>query len=823
MSVECPNCEAENPESQRFCGNCGARLFSQKDLSEVTKTLQTPPPLSEKTIAGKYKIIEEIGRGGMGVVYKAKDTKLKRHVALKFLPAELTQNKMAKARFIQEAQAAAALDHPNICMVHEVDEFEDLTFISMSFIEGQSLKDKLESGPLDIDKAKDIILQVAEGLKEAHEKGIVHRDIKPANIMLTKKGQAKIMDFGVAKLSWGIDLTKTSTIIGTVAYMSPEQARGEDVDHRSDIWSLGAMFYEMLTGERPFHKDHEQALIFSILNDKPTSASTLRSEVPSDYERIIEKALEKDLSKRFQIVEEFIKALKSHLLVSSAKDEKSIAVLPFTNMSADPDSVKEIESQTSSSNIYPSKQEKSIVVLPFDDVSPDKDNEYFSDGLTEEIISDLSKIQALRVISRTSAMRLKGTDKSMLTIARELDINYVLEGSVRKAGNDLRITAQLIEASNDAHLWSEKYSGTLDDIFDIQEKVARSIVDALRLKLSPEEKKEISEHLIDNVKAYECYLRARHEYWRLTRESLERGLQHLQKGLEIVGENELLYSAMGILNWQYINGGIDPDERFLHEVEKYAEKVFAINPESPHGHRLMGAIYHQRGEIIEAVKAYKRSLEFDPNNPDTLLEISRIYIGAGKTSEAKTYVERLLGIDPFTPINHCMPGYIAFADGRFDHDDMISYHRRMFTMDPKSPIGRWFHAWSLSWNRRYDEAYKIIDTLVKESPQTIYAQIGLFWKFALQGKKYEALRVVTPEMTAIARSTDFLSRDMAHGYAILNEKETALDWLENTVNRGFINYPLINEYDYLFDNLRSEPRFKKLMERVKHEWENFEV
>ena len=265
MAIKCPKCNADNPDTSRFCADCGTQIVSIKDAS-VTKTIKEPKVSSGKTIARKYKILAELGRGGMGVVYKAKDNRLNRTVALKFLPAELTQDKEARKRFIQEAQAAAALEHPNICTVYEVDESVGQIFISMSYIEGQSLKDKVKGGPMDVEEAKNIVLQVAEGLGEAHKKGIIHRDIKPANIMLTKKGQAKITDFGLAKLSWRTDLTKPSTIMGTVAYMSPEQARGEEVDHKTDIWSLGAMLYEMLTAVRPFKKTQEHALIYEILN-----------------------------------------------------------------------------------------------------------------------------------------------------------------------------------------------------------------------------------------------------------------------------------------------------------------------------------------------------------------------------------------------------------------------------------------------------------------------------------------------------------------------------------------------------------------------------
>ncbi len=421
--MKCPKCNTKNPDDSKFCRECAAPLKPSKD-SSVTKTLQTPKGEFKKgqIIAKKYKIIEKLGEGGMGVVYKAEDTRLGRTVALKFLPSELTRDEEARKRFIQEAKAAAALEHPNICTVYEVDEADVRTFISMSYIEGQSLKDKLKDGPLSIDEAREIASQVAEGLREAHEKGIIHRDIKPANIMLTDKGQAKITDFGLAKLSWGIDLTKPATIMGTVAYMSPEQARGEEVDQRTDVWSLGAMLYEMLTGERPFMKAEEHALIYSILNDEPRPISEIREDIPVYIADAISKTLEKDMAKRFENIHELIHALKQSPLVSFQEAECS------------------------------------IVVLPFEDLSPGRDNEYFSDGLTEEIITDLSQVQELCVISRNSAMALKGTKKNTKTIGKELNVQYVLEGSVRKAGNDLRITAQLIDARSDRHLWANKYA-----------------------------------------------------------------------------------------------------------------------------------------------------------------------------------------------------------------------------------------------------------------------------------------------------------------------------------------------------------------------------
>jgi serine/threonine protein kinase/Flp pilus assembly protein TadD len=739
-----------------------------------------------KTIS-HYKVLEKIGEGGMGVVYKAEDTKLKRTVALKFLPPEWTRDPEAKQRFLREAQAAAALDHPNICTVYEIDESRGRTFISMAYIQGQTLKDKLKFGPLEIQDAKGIVLQIAQGLFEAHQGGIVHRDIKPANIMITEKGRAKITDFGLAKLERDADITQTIAILGTAAYMSPEQAQGGKVDLRSDIWSLGILFYEMLTGHLPFSGETYQGAINAILNENPEPLASFRSDVPEVLDAIIHKALQKDLHGRYQSLEEFMQDLTD----------------PF------------------SSEPVTSPRGNSVVVLPFENISPDKENQYFSDGLTEELIADLSQIKELKVISRTSAMQFKGTDKDLKTIGRQLAVKYVLEGSVRKQGNDLRITAQLIDAENDAHLWGEKYRGTMDDVFDIQEKVSRSIAEALKLKLSPEEDEKIAKRPIANVRAYECYLQARQEIWRFSEEGLERALRLIQKGLEIVGENALLYAAMGTAFWLYVNAGIKPGEAYIQKAEECVEKIFASDPDSPHGHFLRGAIQVHKGHMQEAVRELKLSQAVDPNDADTLLQLARVYLSCGQISAAVRLAKKLLAIDPLNTITYSLPGYIDILEG--DFEKAPDSYRKMSHMDPHNPLSLWFYAWSLSFSGRNEEAYDQIDHLVKIAPGTVYASLGLFIKHALQGKKKESLEAVTPQLELAAKEVEYLSRDMAHGYALIGEKEKALDWLENAVDRGFIAFPFLNDLDPFLQSIRGEERFKRLMERVKYEWEHFEV
>ena len=741
----------------------------------------------EKFVA-HYKILEKIGEGGMGVVYRAEDTRLKRTVALKFLPPELTRDPQAKARFVQEAQAAAALDHPNICAVFEIGEAEGSTYIAMSYVKGQSLKEKIAAGPLSMEEALDIASQVAEGLKEAHERGIIHRDIKPGNIMLTEKGQAKIMDFGLAKLEAGVDLTRTMAVIGTAAYMSPEQARGEEVDHRTDIWSFGATLYEMLTGQKPFGRKTDQAVIYSILNDTTEAVSRIRPEIPRQLDRVIQKALEKDRSRRYQSMTELLKDLKSTLV--------SGFIMP--------------------------KAEKSIIVLPFENISPDPEQEYFCDGMTEEIITDLSHIHDLLVISRSSAMTFKGTKKTIPEIARAVNVRYVLEGSVRKAGNDLRITAQLIDAKNDAHLWAEKYSGTLDDVFDIQEKVSRSIADALKLRLTPDEKRKMAERSISDVTAYEYYLRAYPEILNGTEQTLGRAVKYLQNALDIVGDNALIYSYMAFAYWMYVNIGARQED-YLTKAEECVTKSLALDPTLGKAYAILGWIkmFAPGGKFETGLHHFKKGLELSPEETWALQGIADIYIFSGRISSAIPICEKLLQLDPLDFHTNWIQAALPLYDGRFD--EAARLWLKLYETFPEYPLAQLDTALALAYSGENDQAFEVIDKSASLNPDNVVVRLGLMLKYAIQGDTERAHREATPEFRETCRRDGTYSHNLAGIFAMLKERTEALDWLENAVDRGFINYRFLSEKDCFLANIRDEPRFQKLMERVKYEWEHFEV
>ncbi|MEE9117514.1 MAG: serine/threonine-protein kinase, partial [Calditrichia bacterium] len=446
-------------------------------------------------IISHYKIIEKLGGGGMGVVYKAEDSKLDRFVALKFLPPELTRDEESKKRFIHEAKAASALEHTNICNIHEIDETDDgQIFIVMSSYEGETLKKKIERGPLKIDNAIDITMQIAEGLSRAHEKEIIHRDIKPANIFITEEGVAKILDFGLAKVTGQTQLTQMGSTVGTVAYISPEQARGEKVDHRTDIWALGIVLYEMITGQAPFKGDYEQAIIYSILNEE----ISLSADLSQDISKICKKALAKNPDERYENEEQLIDDLNEIKKEGGDQPAHSNSLPRRNYLKKKPmlaisgvmiiilliTAVFYFDFFKASDGVV-TLERKMIVVLPFANIGNEPEQEFFADGMTEEMITILGNAnpERLGVIARTSSMHYKGRDVTIENIGQELGVGYILEGSVRRQGEQVRIAANLIRVDDQTQLWSKNFDGTMDDIFMLQSNVANQIAEALTVEL----------------------------------------------------------------------------------------------------------------------------------------------------------------------------------------------------------------------------------------------------------------------------------------------------------------------------------------------------
>jgi TolB-like protein/cytochrome c-type biogenesis protein CcmH/NrfG len=470
----------------------------------------------------------------------------------------------------------------------------------------------------------------------------------------------------------------------------------------------------------------------------------------------------------------------------------------------------------------PPVKEKSIIVLPFQNISPDPDQDYFSDGLTEEIITDLSYIDDLLVISRSSAMTFKGTNKTLKEVTAELNVKYALEGSVRKSGNNIRIVAQLIDGANDSHIWADKYTGTLEDVFDIQEKVSRSIAEALKIKLSSKEKKKIDQRPIDNAFAYDCLKRAYPEITSMSKDRIDYGLNLLQKGLEVTGDNAVIYGGMGSAYMQYANIGFETVEN-IAKTEEFLQKALNMNPELPEALFIMGGLKILKdGDAYAGIDHWKRAHRSSPDDPEIMIYLALMYAIIGQKEAAKELVDTIVRIDPINPMCDAVTGWVHFFSGRYEMAQVSLF--AAYKLTPESPMHQFFKALILFYNDRADEAYDFINEVVDESNSNAWTWMTLFIKYAIKrdGEKVVSL-MLTPELVPQMQMDLQNSFHIATFYSYMEEKEEALKWLENSVNRGFINYPLLNEQDKLLDNVREEKHFKLLMERVRHEWENYKI
>jgi len=799
VATKCPKCQADNPETSRFCGNCATALTPGDQPPALIKTLGSPAHiLSEGSlVAGKYRIIKEIGRGGMGEVYLALDTTLGRKVALKILPPEFSSDKDRLKRFQKEAKAASALSHPNIAHIYEIGAEREHHFISMEYIEGRTVSAEIADGPLETGKLLEMAIQIADALHEAHAKGIIHRDIKPENIVLAVSGRPVILDFGLAKVLPPDDLAEVATlsvtvpgaVFGTVPYMSPEQVRGLDVDHRTDLFSFGVLLYEMATGRPAFARQTTAETIEQILLHQPEAVARFNYSVPAELDRIIRKCLEKDREGRYQSAQEILIDLRR--LQSDLRSPEAVAV---------------------------DGSKPSIVVLPFEDFSPAKDNEYFSAGLTDEIITDLSQIEQLRVISRTSAMALKGKARNVKTIARELNVKYVLQGSVRKAGNKLRITAQLVDAVDDTLLWATKLNGTLNQVFDIQEEVSRAVLQAFNVRLTPEQNKGLVDRPIQDPHAYESYLRARYAIWSWTPDAFAEAERDLQKSLELQGENELLYATLGWVRVMSVEAGLQ-NEEFLEKAEECSRAVLRLSPVSPYASSLQGVIEYKRGNIQAAVVHLKRANMLIKNNPEILGSLSYCYCLAGRQSIARPLVENLLQVDPLTGMNYAVRGFLEFLDGRPDR--AIDYYRKAFELGRGIPVLSLFLAWILAADGQKAEAGKVIDMLKAKAGETLFSRFGEILNFALQGNRDGMLAALTPEIQEAARQVEYFSRLLADCCALVGADAEAIHWLENDIRLGFFNYPFLSRSPFLSE-LKGNRQFDKILERARFLWTHFQ-
>ncbi len=811
------------------------------------------------TTISHYKILEKLGEGGMGDVYKAEDTNLDRIVALKFLPLEMTRDKDIQTRFIHEAKAASALDHPNIYTIHEIDKTEEgQLFICMGYYEGKTVGEKIKQGPLGIDEAFEITIQIAQGLDKAHKKKIIHRDIKSANIIVTIDGVTKIVDFGIAKLTGLTQVTKDGTSLGTASYMSPEQTLGKEVDHRTDIWSLGVVLYEMLTGATPFQGDYEQAVVYSIMNEDPKPLTSLRTGIPLELERIVNKTLAKDPNDRYQHLDELIVDLKH--VEKEPKKEK-------------------IEVQKTYMN------GKSLAILPFMSIGDSKEDEYFCDGMHDDILSQVAKIHDLKVVSRTSVMRYKNTDKSIGEIAQELGVETILEGSVRRAGEKVRIVSQLINAKTDGHLWAETYDRDYADIFAVQTDVAENIATALKATLTPKEISSIESEPTENMAAYDYYLKGRY-YWRVKSDPEGNMLaaEMLEKAVELDPNFTLAYAWLARVDFTlYYWLPLDPTPERLKRGKYALEKAISLDPDLPEVHYAQARYYDLvEGDYKKALMNYSKANEGKPNNSYTNMRTGRTYMHLGEWEKAERYLLKSYELDPhelfaawsvaeYYVHTHAWQKAMYYIDkgiGLLPEEPHLYYYKSLIALMGYGDIEKatktieegiqfsgnqrmLFYRFEIDiWTRKFQELIDAVEPFpdnddyylytgiaywflgqkdqvqnflnsargvyehwAQTAPHKIgnYSRLGLV--YAGLGMKDEAIQTAKKavELDKSAHNTPNRQRWLAYIYSMVGEHDKALDEIELLLSLPYYFTVWDLKLNPFWDPMRNHPRFQELI------------
>ncbi len=820
--------------------------------------------ISSGTKLGRYEIRSQLGAGGMGEVYLAQDTKLERTVALKILPAEVAADRNRMNRFVLEAKAASALNHPNIITIFEIEQVDSVNFIATEFIDGKTLRESMRNATMKLGEVLEVAIQSASALSAAHDAGIVHRDIKPENIMLRRDGIVKVLDFGLAKLSeqrssTSVDIdaatlvlikTDPGMVIGTAFYMSPEQARGLEVDARTDIFSLGVLLYEMIAGRLPFEGSNTNEILASILGDKePSPLARYAREVPAELERIVSKALRKNREERYQTIKDMLldlKSLKQRLEFDAeversrppemTGDQTTAAVTPPTLSGQTAQTIPITESLLGRIKhhrrslmiallelivaavgltyfiyfVVPARKIDSIAVLPFTNASGDPNTEYLSDGISEALINSLTELPGLRVIARSTAFHYKGKEVNPQAVGRELNVRAVLMGRVRQLGDTLNIQVDLVDATTGAQLWGQEYERKASDVLSIKQAVAREVTEKLRLRLSGDEQRQLTKRDTTNAESFQFYLRGRYYWSKRTGEGIKKAIEQFQQAIDRDPNYALGYVGLAdcyLVLEQY--AGV-PASESLPKARAAADRALQIDDSLAEARTSSAFIYHQQWRWTEAEEEFKRAITLNPNYPTAHHWFAYYLYTKRQFDDAMREIKRAQEVDPLSPVISENVALVYFLKN--DLNSAIEQCQRTIELDPRFADAHYILGFAYLKQRRNEEATADFQKAVQLSGRAATYLSNLGYCYAVTGRRAEALAILK-ELEEKHAKRESTGQFLAGVYAGLGDKDQAFAWLERDFQQRSGQLPTITWRPH-FENLRSDPRYADLLHRM---------
>jgi len=797
MGINCPKCHFDNPDDSKFCKECGTQIISAEEISvSPTETLETPKEelTTGSVFAGRYQIIEVLGKGGMGKVYRALDKKLNEEVALKLVKPEIASDKKTLERFSNELKIARKIAHKNVGRMYELMEEKGIHFITMEYVPGEDLKSFIRRAEtLSAGKAISITKQVCEGLAEAHELGVVHRDLKPQNIMIDKEGNSRIMDFGIARSLKAKGITDAGVMIGTPEYMSPEQVDAKETDQRSDIYSLGVILYEMVTGRAPFEGDTPLSVAVKQKTETPEDPRKLNSQIPDDLSRVILRCMEKDKEQRYQSAGE----LRSELINIEKGIPTTEKVIP-KRVPLTSEEIKEKIGKVKWKNLllyggaavllvllilggfylFTGGQGPidSIAVLPLENLSGDPEQDFFADGMTEVLISNIAQISSLRVISRKSVMRYKRTEKSLPEIAKELNVDAVLEGSVMRAGDKVRITVQLIQAEPEQHLWTKSYERNLREVLALQSEVAQAVAREIKIKLTPQEEVRFASAQPINPEAYQAYLRGidRTRRASYSREDMGMAVQMFERAVELDPSFALAYARLSMAHSQLYHFAYDQTEDCLTKAKTAVDKAFELQPDLPEAHLAFGYYYYWGYRAYDqALKEFAIAEKDLPNDTRILEAVAFIWRRQGNFEDALNNLKKVSEMDP-------QDNYIALEVATTymalrRYPEAERYYDRCIFLEPDQIFAYGWKTWNYwLWNGSTEKARSTLEKM----PKKIDSSSLLFWFLQeLYERNYESAldRLSSASIETIELQEVFIPKAQLAGliYKLMNEQDQA--------------------------------------------------